>query len=192
MRALTHLALTTIAVFTLAGCGDRPDKTGKETSTADSQAGATNQTLAATLQADGAYGDLAKVLNNSGLREALDGVGSYTLFAPAGAALSSAAGADFKDPAMKAEGAALLRAHIVPGALTRADIIAAVDRSGGKGAQMRTMGGSLLTFTRSGQDLIATASDGASARMTGREVLASNGVLQPMDGLLARPSAAPN
>ncbi len=184
MQTLTRLALTTLAVFTLAGCGDRPGKTGKEPSTADSQAGATNQTLAATLQAEGAHGGLAKVLDNSGLRGALDGVGPYTLFAPADAALKGATGADFTDPAMKAEGAALLRAHIVPGALTRADIIAAVDQSGGKGAQMRTMGGSLLTFTRSGEDLIATAADGASARMTGREVLASNGVLQPLDGLL--------
>lgn len=190
MQTLTRLALTTLAVFTLAGCGDRPEKTGKEPSTADSQAGATNQTLAATLQAK--HGGLAKVLDNSGLRGALDGVGPYTLFAPADAALKGAAGADFTDPAMKAEGAALLRAHIVPGALTRADITAAVDRSGGKGAQMRTMGGSLLTFTRSGQDLIAMASDGASARMTGQEVLARNGVLQPLDGLLVKPSAAPN
>ena len=192
MRTLTRLALTTLAVFTLAGCGDGQDKAGRETSAADPQAGPTNRTLAASLQAAGAYGGLVKVLDNSGLRGALDGVGPYTLFAPADAALTGGARADLTDPALKTEGAALLRAHIVPGALTRADIIAAVDRSGGKGAQMRTMGGSLLTFTRSGQDLIATASDGASARMTGREVLASNGVLQPMDGLLARPSAAPN
>lgn len=190
MRTPTRLALTTLAVFSLAGCSDRPDKTGKDTSAADAQAGATNGTLAAMLQ--GEHRGLAAVLDNSGLRGALDGVGPYTLFAPADAALKGAAGADFTDPQMKAEGAALLRAHIVPGALTRADIIAAVDRSGGMGAQMRTMGGGLLTFTRSGQDLIATASDGASARMTGREVVASNGVLQPLDGLLAKPIAAPN
>lgn len=192
MRTLTRLALTTLAVFTLAGCGDRPDATGQENSTAEAQAGATKLTLAATLKAGGAHAGLAKVLNNSGLMGALEGVGPYTLFAPADDALKGAGGADFTDAAMKAEGAALLRAHIVPGALTRADIIGAVDRSGSKGAQMRTMGGSLLTFTRSGNDLIATASDGASARLTGQEVLASNGVLQPLDGLLARPSAAPN
>lgn len=192
MRTLTRLALTTLAVFTLAACGDSQDKAGGKTSSADLQAGPTNRTLAASLQAEGAHGSLVKVLDNSGLRGALDGVGPYTLFAPSDAALTGAAGADFTDPALKAEGAALLRAHIVPGALTRADIIAAVDQSGGKGAQMLTMGGSLLTFTRSGEDLVATAADGASARMTEREVLASNGVLQPLDGLLVKPSAAPN
>lgn len=192
MRTMMRLALTALTLFALAGCGDRPDKTGKETSAANAQASAQNRTLAATLQAEQAHGGLATVLNNSGLRAALDGVGPYTLFAPADPALKDATGADFTDPAMKAEGAALLRAHIVPGALTRADIIAAVDRSAGKGAQMRTMGGNLLTFTRSGEDLIATASDGASARITGQESLASNGVLQPLDGLLAKPGAAPN
>ncbi|WP_425998458.1 fasciclin domain-containing protein [Caulobacter sp. DWR1-3-2b1] len=192
MAIMTRLALTTFAILALAGCGDRPDKSGAEKSTADVQASAPNRTLAAALQADKAYGGLAMVLNSSGLGAALDGVGQYTVFAPVDPALNGATGANFADPAMKAEGAALLRAHIVPGALTRADIVAAVDRSAGKGAQMRTMGGNLLTFTRSGEDLIATASDGASARITGQESLASNGVLQPLDGLLAKPSAAPS
>lgn len=191
MAIMTRLALTTLAVLALAGCGDRPDKSGVEKSGADVQVSAQNRTLAATLQADKAYSGLAMVLDNSGLHPALDGVGPYTVFAPAGAALN-ATGANFTDPTMKAEGAALLRAHIVPGALTRADIVAAVDRSAGKGAQMRTMGGDMLTFTRSGKELVATASDGASARITGPESLASNGVLQPVDGLLVKPSAAPN
>lgn len=192
MRTLTRFALTTLAVFTLAGCGDRSDKAGKESPAAAAQAVATNRTLAASLEAEVKHGGLTTVLNNSGLREALDGVGPYTLFAPTDAALKGGAGADFTDPSMRPEGAALLRAHIVPGALTRADIIAAVDRSGGKGAQMRTMGGNLLMFTRNGKDLVATASDGASARVTGPEVLASNGVLQPLDGMLSKPSAVPN
>ena len=192
MGTMTRLALTTFAVLALAGCGDRADKAGAAKSTANAPASASNRTLAATLQDDKAHGGLATVLTNSGLRAALDGVGPYTVFAPADSALKGATGADFTDPAMKAEGAALLRAHIVPGALTRADIIAAVDRSAGKGAQMRTMGGNLLTFTRNGEDLIATTSDGASARITGQESLASNGVLQPLDGMLAKPSAAAN
>lgn len=163
-----------------------------EKSRAAVQASAQDRTLAATLQADKAYSGLAMVLDNSGLRPALDGVGPYTVFAPADPALNGATSANFTDPTMKAEGAALLRAHIVPGALTRADIIAAVDRSEGKGAKMRTMAGDMLTFTRGGEALVATASDGASARVTGPESFASNGVLQPVDGLLAKPSAAPN
>jgi hypothetical protein len=55
---------------------------------------------------------------------------------------------------------------------------------------MRTMAGSLVTFTRDGDTIVVTAADGSSARMTGQEVLASNGVLQPVDGLLVKPAAA--
>src|SRR5688572_8070957 len=106
MPTMTRLALTTLAVFALAGCGDGADKAGTETSATDDQPAASNQTLAATLKADGAYGGLSRVLANSGLETALDGVGPYTVFAPADAALKSAGGPDFTDPALKAEGAA--------------------------------------------------------------------------------------
>ena len=151
MRTMTRWALTPFAVLALAGCGDKADKTGAETPTANAPAAAPSRTLAATLQADGANGALARLMTNSGLDAALAGVGPYTLFAPAESVLKGQAAADVTDPAMKAEGAALLRAHIVPGALTRADIAAAVDRSAGQGAQMRTMAGGLLTFMRNGQ-----------------------------------------
>ena len=191
MRIMMRWTLAPLAVLALAGCGDKADKAGAEKSAADRPAATPNQTLAAMLQADRAHSGLARALTNSGLEPALAGVGPYTQVAPADSVLKSQAGADFTDPALKAEGAALLRAHIVPGALTRADITAAVDRSAGKGAQMRTMGGGLLTFTRNGQDVVATTPDGASGRLTGRESMATNGVLQPIDGLLVKPGAAP-
>lgn len=187
MKTLTKLALTSLAVLALAGCGDRAAKTP-----ADTKAAATpsSRTLAAELGSDGAHEGLARVTTNAGLGAVLEGVGPYTVLAPPDAALKSPGGVDFTDPALKAEGAALLRAHIVPGALTRADIAAALDRAPGKGAEMRTMAGSLVTFTRDGDTIVVTAADGSSARMTGQEVLASNGVLQPVDGLLVKPAAA--
>lgn len=189
MRTMMHWTLAALAVLALAGCGDGAGKAGTAKTADGAPAAVSSRTLAATLRAESGHDALAGALANSGLGAALDGVGPYTLFAPADSALKGQGGPDFSDPAMKAEGAALLRAHILPGALTRADIAAAVDRSAGKGAQMRTMGGELLTFTRDGQDLVATT-DGVSARLTGRESLASNGVLQPIDGLLVKPSVA--
>ncbi len=190
MRTLTRCTLAALAVVALAGCGDGAGKAGAEKSAAGAPAEVSNKTLAATLQADRAYGGLAKVLANSGLEAALEGVGPYTVLAPPDSALTGPAGGDLTDPAMKAEGAALMRAHILPGAITRADIAAAVDWAAGKGVQMRTMGGGMLTFTRNGQDLVATAPDGASARLTGRESLVSNGVVQPIEGILVKPSVA--
>lgn len=189
MKNLTRLMLTSLAVLALASCGDRADKTAANTAATRTPAAPSTQSLAAVLAGDSAHGGLARVATNSGLDAVLEGVGPYTVLAPPDAALKIPGGVDFTDPALNAEGAALLRAHILPGAMTRADIAAAVDRSGGKGAQVRTMAGGLLTFTRSGDALVITASDGTSARLTGDEVLAANGVLQPVDGLVVKPAA---
>lgn len=190
MRTLTHWTLAAVAVLALAGCGDGAGKTGADKAAGTAPAEVSSRTLAAMLMADGDHDGLEKVLVNAGLVTALDGVGPYTVLAPADSLLKGA-GVDFTDPAMKAEGAALLRAHILPGALTRADIAAAVDRSEGRGVQMRTMAGDVLTFARTGKDLTVTAPDGATARLTGEEALASNGVLQPIDALLVKPTPAP-
>jgi hypothetical protein len=46
------------------------------------------------------------------------------------------------------------------------------------------MADEVLTFTRDGDAIVVTAENGATARLTGREVVASNGVIQPADGLL--------
>jgi uncharacterized surface protein with fasciclin (FAS1) repeats len=181
MRTIVRWALTPLAVLLLASCGPSTNKATTQTAT-ESKAAPSSKTLAATVS-----GDLAKVVSNAGLDKALAGVGPYTLFAPPDATLKS--GVDFTAPANRAEAAALLRDHIVPGTLTRADIAAAVDRAGGKGAQMRTMAGGLLTFTKDGGTIVATAPDGAAARLTGEESLVSDGVLQPTDGLLVKPAA---
>ncbi len=176
MRTIMPWALAPLAVLLLAGCG------GGQTA----HLAPTDKTLGATVQADSAHAALARVVTNAGLDVALAGVGPYTLFAPPDAALK----VDFADAAMKAEDAALLRAHLAPGTLTRADISSAIDHAPGKSAQIRTLSGELLTFTRQGKDIIVTAPDGARARLTGAESLVSNGALQPVDALLLNPDAA--
>jgi uncharacterized surface protein with fasciclin (FAS1) repeats len=181
MRIFVRWALTPAVVLTLAACGGGDDKEGAGTAAAPSA-----QNLAATVQ-DGDLATLEGVLSNTGLTTVLEGKGPYTVFAPTDAAFTSA-GADFTSEALRAEGAAVLRAHIVPGSLTRRDITAALDRAGGEGVEMRTMADTLLTFTRDGSAIVATAADGARARLSGEETLASNGVLQPVDALLVRPA----
>lgn len=189
MQNLTRAAFASLSLLVLAGCGERADK-GATSASTPASATLSNRTLAAVLAADDAHGALARITTNSGLGGVLEGVGPYTVLAPPDASVKAAGGADLTDPALKAEGAALFRAHVMPGALTRADIASAIDRSQGKGAQMRTMDGALLTFTRSGDAIVVTAPDGASARLIGEETVASNGVLQPIDGSLAKPTAA--
>lgn len=184
MRTMMRWALAPLAVMTLAACG-ADDKAGEGTVAAPK-----NQTIAAALKGHRSFATLERVLDNAALGDVLAGKGPYTVFAPSDAAFSASAG-DLGDEAMKAQGAAMMRAHIVPGSLTRADILAAMNRGGSGTAQMRTMANSLLTFSMEGDDLIVTGDNGARARLSGDETVASNGVVQPVDALLVQPAAAP-
>lgn len=183
MELKMRWALAPLCVMALAACGDAADKADGTGAAAPS-----SRTIAATLKDDGAFGTLERVLDNAALGDVLDGKGPYTVFAPSDAAFTASAG-DLGDEAMKAQGAAMLRAHIVPGALTRADILAAIAREGSGEVQMRTMANSLLTFSKEGEAVIVAGDNGARARLTGSETLASNGVVQPVDALLVRPAA---
>lgn len=184
MKRHMRWALAPLAVLTLAACGGDDGKS-------DGATEPSSQTLAATLKGDEAFGTLEQVLTNAGLTDVLEGTGPYTVFAPSDAAFTSTGSdSDFTTEAMRAPAVALLRAHIVPGALTRADIGAAIDGGGTGTIQMRTMADTLLSFTRDGDTIVVTAPDGASAHLTGSEELAKNGVIQPIDALLIKPDPA--
>ena len=180
MRMTKTWALAPLMMLSLAACGGEADKAGGGTAAAPASG-----TLSGAISDVGDLDTLEGVVKNAGLFEVLDGKGPYTVFAPANAALG-AAGGDLSNPAMKAQSAALLRVHIVPGALTRADILAAIDRNGGKGVQMLNMADGLLTFSKDGEAVVVTAADGATARLTGAETVVTNGVVQPVDGVLVK------
>lgn len=182
MNHRLHRALAPLAALALAACGAGDDKAA-----ADGAPAAATRTLAATLDGAADLATLDRVVDNAGLSTVLAGKGPYTVLAPADPAFAAdAAGTHFTDQTQRAAAAALLRAHILPGALTRADIRDAIARAGPGGARMRTMGDSLVTFTLDGETIVVTATDGARARLTGGEAAASNGVVQPVDALLVK------
>ncbi|WP_374514600.1 fasciclin domain-containing protein [Brevundimonas sp.] len=183
MRPVRTAALAAVSVLVLAGCGARE---AEETPAAAVDA---DRTLAAALDGDDAHDTLGDIAGNAGLADVFEGVGPYTVFAPADAAFQGEGATDFTAEDRRAEGAALVRAHVVPGALTRQDIMAAIDRSGGDGVAMRTMADGLLTFTREGDAIVVVAGDGARGRLAGEEAVVRNGVLQPVDALLVKPTA---
>ncbi len=67
--------------------------------------------------------------------------------------------------------------------VTAADLGRAVDRGKGK-AELATVGGSNLTFSRDGDAILVTDSSGGRARITGADKLQSNGVVHSIDGVL--------
>ena len=188
MRTIMRRALTPLAVLLLAACSGDNDKAGDE---AAATAEPSSRSLAATLEAESGFGTLDRAATNAGLGDVLDGVGPYTLFAPADAAFSAGgAPADITEESRRAESAALLRAHIVPGALTRRDVAAALKRDADGSVQMRTMANTLLTFSRDGETILVASESGARGRLTGEERVASNGVMQPVDALLVGSGAS--
>lgn len=182
---LVPVAVVCMAGLGLSACSPDAEDASLEAGAADVE---TDQTLTAALgeQADG--DGFVAVLDNSGLSTALEGVGPYTVFVPSDAALGADA-EGLSDEAMSAPAAALVRAHIVPGALGRDDIQAAIDAAGNGEVQMRTMDDGLLTFSRDGETLVVSAPDGTTARLSGSETRASNGVIQPVDAVLVKTEA---
>jgi len=185
MSNLARLAAAPLAALALAACTPADDgKAGGGAAAAPSSA-----TLAASLGEGGDLEGLERVVAAAGLESVLEGVGPYTVFAPTDAAFGAAGPGDLASEENRAPAAALLRAHIVPGALTRQDILAAIDANASGKVEMRTVADGLLSFSRDGETVVVTAPDGATARLTGEQTLAKNGVIQPIDGVLVKAEA---
>lgn len=146
-----------------------------------------NHTLASVIAEDEELSGLSKVLTRSGLGAVFDGPASYTVLAPDNDAMAGAFPTD--GPAEATDGAslpimvALLRDHILPGHLTPALIRQAIADRGGP-VEMRTLGKGIVSFSLQGDTLMATQ-DGSSVPLTGRALVADNGVVLPLDGVFA-------
>jgi uncharacterized surface protein with fasciclin (FAS1) repeats len=182
------------AALCLAACGEDGGGNG---STAGSNAAAPGAPAAKgeqpkthllqALSGSAEHNTLSNAVQAAGLGETLSGAQPYTLFAPTEAAFQKlpAGGAnDLLAPEAKGRLVALLTGHIVPGVVTAADIGRAIDRGKGK-AELATMAGGNLSFSRSGGSIVVSDAAGGRATVTGAERLASNGVVHSVDGLLS-------
>lgn len=134
-------------------------------------------------------------LEATGLDGVLDGAdgkgGSYTLLAPtnaAFAALGSDGEALFDDPERGAILAAILRDHMVPGALDPQAIRDTIEERGGS-VYMVNFGNGELSVEAEGEDLVVRTTSGQSARVAGEAVVSKNGVIIPIDTVLVDASA---
>lgn len=187
-----------LAALSLSACGRSDDAGNTASANASTNAAAgpaarPTATLAAVIEGHDDLDTVHDLASNAGLGDVLGGVGPHTLFAPADAAFEALGDErvdGLKSAAMRPQAMALLRAHIVPGLVTRRDLDAALANAGGRPVQMRTMGGRTLTFARDGGAIVATSDDGARARLVGDESVATNGAVHPVDALLLRTEAA--
>jgi uncharacterized surface protein with fasciclin (FAS1) repeats len=139
-----------------------------------------------TLEGSADHKILANAVKAAGLTETLSGAQPYTLFAPTEAAFGKLPPGTVNGllaPDSKGRLVALLTGHIVPGVVTAADLDRAIERGKGK-ARLATVGGSDLTFSRSGDALLVTDAAGGQARVTKADQLQANGVVHDVDGVL--------
>ena len=177
-------ALALAVAIPLAGCS-------QEASDAEqSAAEPASATLAETIAERGELTIVSSVLSDTGLAETFEGPGSYTIFAPVDEAfsgvdgLTDTLGSDARLPVL----VAILRDHIVPGQLTVDAIREAAEANGGT-ARLATVGGGEIIVTSNDDALTVTGPDKRSARLDGEAILASNGSVIPVDGILAVPAA---
>lgn len=129
-----------LLALSLAACGAEPTA---EKGSSDADAAARG-----IVSALGDHESFAAMLGEAGLAAAIDGPGSYTIFAPGDAALAALpTGPDISEADKRQRMTALVLAHVAPGAMTLADLNKAVSGPDGK-ATIRTMAGDTLTVTR--------------------------------------------
>jgi uncharacterized surface protein with fasciclin (FAS1) repeats len=191
MRRLTIAAAACLAAAACQGSQEGNEATAPSNAAAPSVAGgqkgqaAAGKSILDTLGGSQDHATLHNAVNAAGLTETLSGAQPYTLFAPTEAAFQKLPAGTMNGlltPESKGHLTALLTSLIVPGTVTVQDITRAVERGKGK-AQLATVGGVNLSFSREGEAILVTDAKGVEARLVGSERTASNGVVHSLDGV---------
>lgn len=163
--------------------------TAKSTATAPPPAASQPATgdIATVLTSNTDYSTLALTAKSAGVESTLKGPGPYTLFAPNNEAFSKLSKGKLdslmKDPTKLSS---TLKGHVVAGKYTKDDIIKALTAGKGK-ATLKTIDGQSLTLSVFEQkNLQVTDGQGNSALVTNFDLMATNGVVHGLNGLLLK------
>ena len=122
---------------------------------------------------------LVAAVKAAGLVETLSGPGPFTVFAPTNDAFARLP-AGTVDTLLKPENKAMLQGalayHVVPGRMTAADLMRAIEAGGGS-ARLTTVQGGTLTARMSGSNIVLVDGRGGTATVTQADVMQSNGVI---------------
>lgn len=180
------LAAVGLAGLGLGACDKSADASGSavEAGTTAAADGTLTQTLD---KADG-LSATARLVKAAGLDKTFGGVGSYTLFAPTDAAIAALPEADrtaLESPEGRAQLIALLSSHVSPGYVGQADLDTALERAGGS-MNLASVGAAPIKLHKDGDRVMLGDGEGA-ARIAGAAIVASNGVIYPIDRVLPTP-----
>lgn len=185
LAAATSLAL----VASLTACADGNDTASEKAAVSADPA---EQTLAAAIGGAPGLTTVSGALAEAGLAGVFDGPGSYTVLAPDDDAFAKLgdAGKTLTEAEHRAELVAILRGHILPGHLTPDAIKKAIAAKKGP-VTVRTLADGSVTFAANGDAISVTGEDGTKATIDGEALVASNGVVLPIDGLVKKAVVAP-
>ncbi len=129
---------------------------------------------------------LAQALKAAELVDDLSQPGPFTVFAPnndAFARLGAGTIQQLMQPNAKEQLSGLVNYFVVPGKLTQADVVAAIEAGGGK-AEVKTVQGGTLTATLDAGIVKLTDTQGNASYITKSDVQASNGVVHVVNGIV--------
>jgi len=129
---------------------------------------------------------LVAAVKAAGLVETLEGPGPFTVFAPANAAFAKLPAGTLGmllKPENKATLTGILTYHVVPGRMTKADLMAKIASANGK-AELKTVAGGSLWVSESMGKLWVWDEKGGKAQVTIPDVMQSNGVIDVVDAVL--------
>lgn len=177
----SFVAVLCAASLSLGACSD-------EVENAPESVTQSNDTLASVLSEIDGLETLSSAIGDSGLGSVFDGASAYTVLAPDDSVFEQLGerGTALLSEDQRPILVALLRDHIVPGALDLSDIRAAIEAKGGP-VEMKTVGDSTLTFALD-EDTLTVQGDGQPIAIASeRAVIAGNGIALPINGLVSQP-----
>jgi uncharacterized surface protein with fasciclin (FAS1) repeats len=138
----------------------------------------TPENIVDTAVAAGQFKTLTTAINAAGLTETLKGPGPFTVFAPTDAAFAKLPAGTVENllkPENKAQLAAILTYHVVPGAVMAADVV--------KLTEAKTVNGKTVAVHATGSSVMVN-----NAQVITTDIAASNGVIHVIDSVLLPPS----
>ncbi len=129
---------------------------------------------------------LAQAVKAAELVDDLSQPGPFTVFAPnndAFARLGAGTMQQLMQPTAKDQLSGLINYLVIPGKMTQADVMAAIEAGGGK-AEVKTVQGGTLTATLDAGIVKLTDSQGNATYITKPDVKASNGVVHVVNGVV--------
>ena len=129
---------------------------------------------------------LVSAVQAAGLVQTLSGPGPFTVFAPTNTAFTRLPAGTLDtllQPANKATLTRVLTYHVVPGAITAADLQQRIQAGGGT-ATLTTVEGGTLTASLEGSAVKLTDANGNVSYVSQADVRQSNGIINVVNGVL--------